>query len=512
MWRAQDDKSAVWRAGLGLAVGIVLAGCGSGAAEAPPVARRAPADVSKIEWTPAGPGARAVKSKASPDDPPPAASPDDEAPAFVPAPPLQVSLANLAEEARQREFDLPAIDEERAAAAGIRRIAGKHLTLYTDLPEAEAARLPALFDAAIPLWCEYFGVEGAKLADWKIVGHAMQDKEKFVQAGLYSDALPPFPNGYSRGSQFWIYDQPSEYYRRHLVLHEGTHCFMNRWLGGAGPPWYMEGIAELLGTHRLAGEQLALAVMPAASDEAPYWGRIKIIRDEQAAGRGMTLAQILRYDNHAHLRNEPYGWCWGAAAFLDAHPATREAFRGLKTKVQNRTVEFSLDFLRQLEPAWPAIKEDWQLFVLHADYGYDFARAAVVHLPEEKPLPAEGAAATLAADRGWQSTGYLLEAGRTYRLEAAGRYDVASGPPVWPCEAGGITLRYERGLPLGMLLAAVRPQAPSGPITPLANPTPIGLAGTVTPAETGVLYLSINERAAGLADNRGTLRVTVRAE
>jgi hypothetical protein len=448
-----------------------------------------------------------VRPKALPDDP--VSAVNNAPPPFVPAPPLNTSLADLAEQARQREFDLPAIDDERVAAAGIRKLSGKHLTIYTDLPAAEAGNLPALFDAAIPRWCEYFGVDAAKLADWKIVGHVMQDKERFVQAGLYSDALPPFPNGYSKGSQFWIYDQPSEYYRRHLVLHEGTHCFMNRWLGGSGPPWYMEGIAELLGTHRGDAEKLALAVMPAASDEVPYWGRIKIIRDEQAAGRGMSLVEILRYDNHAHLRNGPYGWCWGAAAFLDSHPATREAFRGLKTKVKDRTIEFSLEFLRQLEPAWPAIKEDWQLFVLNADYGYDFARAAVQHLPETRPLPADGATVKLATDRGWQSTGYILEAGRAYAIEATGRYDVASGPPAWPCEAGGITLRYERGLPLGMLLAAVRPEVQNGPVTPLAQPTPIGLSGTITPAETGVLYLSINERAAGLADNRGSLRVKV---
>jgi hypothetical protein len=511
MWRAHDDKSADWRRALGLAICLALAGCGSGTPAAPPLAAKAPAQVPAAPRNPA-PETSAARPPVTRSDEPRASSTGDEAPAFVPAPPLNTSLADLAEQARQREFDPPVIDEERVAAAGIRKQPGKHLTIYTDLPEAEAGDLPALFDAAIPLWCAYFGADQAKLADWKIVGHVMRDKARFVQAGLYSDALPPFPNGYSQGSQFWIYDQPSEYYRRHLVLHEGTHCFMNRWLGGAGPPWYMEGIAELLGTHRLDGDKLALAVMPATSDEVPYWGRIKIIRDEQAAGRGMSLVEILRYDNHAHLRNEPYGWCWGTAAFLDGHPATREAFRGLKTKVKDRTIDFSLNFLRQLEPVWPQVKEDWQLFVLNADYGYDLARAAVVHLPVIKPLPAEGATATLAADRGWQSTGYILEAGRTYALEATGRYDVASGPPAWPCEAGGITLRYERGLPLGMLLAAVRPEVQSGPVTPLASPKPIGLGGRLTPTETGVLYLSINERAAGLADNRGCLMVTVRGE
>ena len=85
-----------------------------------------------------------------------------------------------------------------------------------------------------------------------------------------------------------------------MLLHEGTHAFMARWLGGAGPPWYMEGIAELLATHHWQKGQLTLDVMPQSKEEMPYWGRIKLVKDENAAGRGMTLEQIMRYDATAH--------------------------------------------------------------------------------------------------------------------------------------------------------------------------------------------------------------------
>ena len=60
-----------------------------------------------------------------------------------------------------------------------------------------------------------------------------------------------FLHGLSTGSDLWLYDQPSAYYRRHLLLHEGTHAFMGKFLGGCGPGWYMEGTAELFGTHRM---------------------------------------------------------------------------------------------------------------------------------------------------------------------------------------------------------------------------------------------------------------------
>ena len=76
----------------------------------------------------------------------------------------------------------------------------------------------------------------------------------------------------------------------------------------------------------------------------------------------------------------------------------------------------------------------------------------------------EGATIQVAADRGWQSTGLLLERGRKYRFEAEGRYQIARDPQVWWCEPNGVTIRYHGGLPLGILLGAVvdERKAPEG--------------------------------------------------
>jgi hypothetical protein len=322
------------------------------------------------------------------------------------------------------ELEDPRLDAERLGAAGIRRVEGRHLTLLTDLPASpELDELPRIFDAALPQWCEYFRVPPASAAAWKPVACVMQDKERFVGAGLYPDDLPPFPHGYSRGERLWLYEQPSGYYRRHLLLHEGTHAFMDRWLGGAGPPWYMEGIAELLATHRWEAGRLTLAVMPQRKEDVPYWGRVKVVKDETAAGRALTLDEIMRYDAQAHQRNEPYAWCWAAAAFFDQHPLTQAAFRELKASVQDRSPRFSRRLTDRLRDHWSQVVEDWQLFVSECDYGYDVARAAVNRRPAAE-LPAGATTVTIAADRGWQATGIRLEAGRTYLLTASGRYVV----------------------------------------------------------------------------------------
>lgn len=400
------------------------------------------------------------------------------------------------------------ISDTQASVAGIRKLRGTHLTLYTDVPPLpDVDELPAVFDQAVPQWGQYFEIAPARLQDWRMTGFLIREKARFQGVGMIPANLPPFTNGYQRGLYFWLYDQPTDYYRRHLLLHEGTHGFMDNLLGGLGPPWYGEGLAELLGTHRWKDGQLTLGYVPRNKKETPGWGRIRIVKDELAAGHGKMPDEILNYGPTAHLQNAPYGWCWAWATFLDGHPQTQTLFRGLRKTVTER--DLTPRFRQQLQPDWATLCEEWQLFVMNLDYGYDVARAAIVRKPG-LPLPDAGTEVTIAADRGWQSTGVRLEAGLAYRLEAHGRYQVGQTDQPWWCEPGGVTLHYNQGQPLGLLLAALREDGPPpAGLTPLARPEVIGTARDWTPTSGGTLYLRINESAAHLGDNQGqvTLRI-----
>lgn len=481
---------------------LALAGCGS---TPTPESAAAPAEKPAAPAMADAPGPPATPVPAARTHAPPPAAP---VAASAPEPPRK-SLADLAAEAEKKQFDLPTIEPGKLAVAGIRTLRGKHITIYTDVPAApEVDELPQVFDAAVPLLGQYFGVAPERLADFKLIGSVIREKERFQGVGLYPEDLPPFPHGYSRGSEIWLYDQPSAYYRRHLMLHEGVHAFAHRLLGGSGPPWYMEGIAELLGTHLWKDGQLKLASMPPTKEEVPYWGRVKIVQDERAAGRGMSLLAIMKYDARAHLKNEPYGWCWAAAAFFDQHPLTQEKFRALRGDTRDRSIDFSKRFYEALQPHWPAINEDWELFTAEIDYGYDISRAAVVRRPAG-PLPTGGVTISVAADRDWQSSGITLEAGKTYALTASGRFQVAREQVPWISEAGGVTIRYYQGRPLGLLLAAVSSEPPLSP-TPLLLPHAIGLSGEITPTTAGTLYLRVNDSPADLGDNAGEVAVTIR--
>jgi hypothetical protein len=427
-----------------------------------------------------------------------------------------------------------AIDDAKAEAAGIRKLPGKRLTLYTDLTGKEIDALPDIFEQAFPQWCKYFHVSERDLPDWHMTGFLMKDKDRFVAAELLPKDLPPFAHGFSKGDTLWIYDQPSDYYRRHLLLHEGVHGFMNTVLGRCGPPWYMEGIAEFLGTHRLQDGRLTLGYMPQNRAETPEWGRIRIIQDAVAAGKTLPLPQVIDFPADRRSETEYYAWCWALATLLDRHPRYQERFRELVEHV--READFNKRFFQSFSADWQALCEEWQLMMANLEYGDDVPRSAVDFSPAKlslRPLGEESVrAVTIAADRGWQNTGLHLEAGVAYHLTASGRYQVAIGSPlplgegqgvravetshhpkIWWSEPGGVSIRYYQGRPLGILLAAVRPdQPPQGSVSALLHPTVIGLGATLTPTESGTLFLKINDSSGELSDNAGTLNVELRQQ
>ncbi len=437
----------------------------------------------------------------------------------------RTSLGDLLGEQPTHTFQ--EIDDQHLAAAGIRKIEGEYLTLYTDLPpQSEVDELPRVFDLAVGQWADYFHLDQKKWNDWRMIGFLMQEENRFRGAGVRPAYVPSFTTGYNHGKRLWLFEQPSAYYRRHLLLHEGVHGFMHTLLGNVGPPWYAEGIAERLATHRWRDGELQTSYVPRDKKETPMWGRVKIVRDAYAANRAMRLDRVMHYGPQAHLQVEPYGWCWTAAMFFDQHPLSRDAFRKLGEKVNLPESAFASEFRAALNGAWPRLIEDWQILVADFDYGYDVRRASVVHAESVAQVGETGVACTIQSDRGWQSSGYLLRAGESYRISAQGRYSLGKmtvkhvvkqkggdlqEPKTWWCEPGGVTVRYHRGAPLGILTISLRPphELSANDVSALLQDKVIGLQQALRPNRDGVLYLRINEAAAGLHDNEGELQIMI---
>lgn len=391
---------------------------------------------------------------------------------------------------------------------GFHRVSGENIDLVTDLVlDADILELPALFDAAMPQWCRIFHVDPAEAKQWRATAYLMAARERFATAGYLPAALPPFPNGYQWGNDVWVVEQASVYYRRHLLLHEGTHWFMVRKFGSAGPPWLMEGMAEYLATHRWHDGQLELGIVPRSHEEALQWNRISLIQQQLDDGLAPSMATILRYDSRAHQSVDAYAWSWAIVMFLKHHSSTSGAFEQLFESSLRDDATSTAQLLRSIQSRRSWIRAEWSAMLTGLDYGFQPHRDLAVLDRHPEPLASE-ASIRISAQRGWQATGIQVEQGQRVRIAAEGRYVVGTAPRAWHSEADGVTLRYYRGQPLGKLLLAIAgPEREEPEFSETLPIFAIGSTAQWTVPAAGQILLRINESVAGLDDNSGELSV-----
>ena len=404
-----------------------------------------------------------------------------------------------------------AISVEQLRARGIGVFESRRLKLFTDIDSNIAKSLPPLVDQAFVVWEEYFGKLSPARDDseFQINGYLMKDKSKFQEAGLLRADMPDQFHGRQVGYQFWMMDQPQDYYRRHLLLHEATHAFMqsNPYLNV--PYAYVEGMAEHFGTHQIVDGKLRMGLMPFNRSDFRGHDRLFLIRRD-VTQRGISqLFEISEWKPEIFPRvNESYAWAWGSCVFFDQNPRTRERFRKMAKSLTDPLA--SKTFENELQSDYSEILTEWNLFAADAWEGYDFQRSAIeFHSGQEltKPLQIE-----IHADRGWQSSRVLVEKGVRYELVATGQFTLADKPKPWVSEADGITFRYHNSRPLGQLLATIRPAMKAdGEREPMLDVKPLGNTSRFEAARTGTLYLRLNDHPGELADNRGRVTVEIRA-
>ena len=410
------------------------------------------------------------------------------------------------------------IDLQLVAANGLRIIQGRHVTIYTDVPVSESIEeLPTIFDAAVPQWSEYFNVDIAKTKPWKMQAFLIRDKQRFEKAGLIPADLPEFPAGLNQGHEIWLFVQPDPYYTRHLLLHEGTHAYMQWFGGGVGAPWYAEGMAELLGLHRWANGELKIHHRVKDSSETEGWGRPKLIKDwvaDNIEGKNdKSLRDILRTPNRAFGDVENYAWCWAACEFLGQHPLTKNRFPKLQKHVHHRgRQKFNWNFEQIFAEDLDVLERDWAWYIRELDYGYSISRGVLSELRS-----AEDGKYDLKSDRSWQYLNMAVKAGQKFRVSATGRFEIGSSlvngqVKPWPSEANGITIDYFRGRPIGELQVMMIPSNADIALLPeicKQDPTSVGTGKVITADIDGRLCFRVNESPANLSDNRGGLKIAI---
>lgn len=403
---------------------------------------------------------------------------------------------------------------EELRAFGLHELQGKHLRLITDLPlDDEVKQLPAAFDAAIPIWLDYFPKTEIAATDLHATAMLIVDRARFEQAKLIPSSIPDFKEGYHANGNLYLYEQSSPYFRRHLLLHEGTHWLMWRLFGSAGPTWYMEGMAEMLGTHQWQNGVLRMGVIPAKASEFPYWGRIKIVRDQLEANASPSLDEIFRRPGSPRAPLENYAWNWAAVRFLLEHRQHGAAMRAfIESQLPNRDPDrLNRDFFKHFEKAWPTLRTEWNGFVSDLEYGYDFERACPDATGETLGWQSDSVNCDVEANRGWQWSHLRVKAGESLTLSAEGSCWVQGEEDEVLVEPQGVSLQYVHHFPWGELLATVGPfDEDEPPHSSYWQPVAIGRLREWTSPRDGLLFLKVNDYPSQLADNRGSYQVTIR--
>lgn len=405
----------------------------------------------------------------------------------------------------------PVHDEPRLAAAGVRIFESKRLKLYTDIDAETARPLPPLIDQLYLAWEDYFGPLPPDRAgtDFQMSGFLIRDEALFRELGLLPENVY-FNHGRHQRNEFWLRDQKSDYYRRHLLFHEATHSFMTIMPDALGPVWYMEGMAEYFGTHTLNRQgQAVFRVMPTTEIDFAGFARITTIREDVAAGRFRTIEDIFAFRPAEFLTVNHYAWSWALCIFLDQTPRYHERFQKLGRHWQG--TEFARLFHEWFESDRRDLDTEWTLFTHGLQYGYDVTPAAInfqpgIELTDERKVQIE-------AGRGWQSSGVRVEKGQAYQVIATGQFTLADHPKPWVSESQGISFRYFDGRPIGTLIGCLRiEEGPAGSANEsMLSNFVIGRDHQFTAPVTGTLYLRLNDAWNSLHDNRGQVSVSIQA-
>ena len=441
-----------------------------------------------------------------------------------------------------RRFRLPPDGREpdvaQLAAHGIRAYESTHLLLLSDIPAEQAADLPAVADLLFSQLEESLGslAPAPDGTPFRVTGCLIDAPERFTAAGLMPSERFAIRHGRHLNYRFWMFNPPSDYYRRHLLLHEFVHCFMNCEYGmfDIPPLWFTEGIAEYFATHSLAtpdGRPAMFGVLPSNIDAFHGWGRIAEIRrsfqnqpDPAVTDAGFTaLHRVIDPLSPVYDTDSQYAHAWALFWLLQNHPVCRTAF-GSFAEIRNsrdyavRLNQVPAETLKQLAIEWPLFL-DSLIEAFDGELAFP-VRRQFVDCPDpagrQNGAPAEASTATVitgsavtgsvTAAQGWQSPGRIFMTGQTIEVIAEGRFAMAQVPRPWISEPSGITIRYHRGRPLGELVAML--VAADG--SRASRRVPVGRRMQISIPWDSELWLQLNDSAASRRDNSGEAVVTIR--
>ncbi len=422
------------------------------------------------------------------------------------APPLNTSENNAS---RGKPPTENLTDPQRLKELGFDLFKSHHLLLISDSVQPQEQKtfeeLPVIVDQLTNrFFTDYPGTPGGV----HLTGCLMRDRSLYLQASLLAEDFAYLEHGAHRGRRFWLNEQKTDYYRRHLMIHEAVHCLTDLKPHG-WPVWYLEGIAEYYAIHEFKPNQTTkFGVFPGNEQIAGGFGRLELLRDEIAAGRFRTISRIRQLNsNNFYPHKTSYGWSWALCYFLATHPDTDEEFRELGRFRQ--AAAFNQFFEHAFSVDNTKLNAQWAVFVSSLVPDYDMERGSISWTRTGDTQSEKGV--VIQADRNWQGSGIHVEKGKEYVIRASGRFTVAQKPVPWECEPQGVSIDYVDGQPLGQVQAVLfHPDQPGkNNDSGFLQIVPVGRQTTFLPEQKGELFFRINDRGSSWGDNSGSVTVSV---
>ncbi|MDR1384922.1 MAG: hypothetical protein LBJ67_13900 [Planctomycetaceae bacterium] len=220
--------------------------------------------------------------------------------------------------------------------------------MLEQLPEQWDAKLAPLFGGQKISDCSFSSVRKPTLS---ICANRQSYLTLAAKYGLTSQNTAVWSSGgfYHRESNIILaYRQPTDYYTRHVVLHEASHWYCDQLLATRYeklPHWLCEGLADFCAFHVWNGKILHAMHMPRVSLENYPSRLVEILKARQKAETAnpndispTTIAeqfeqlQLRNIGNASAVPHDLYALAWGATAFLiERFPdETRRFFLNLK--------------------------------------------------------------------------------------------------------------------------------------------------------------------------------------
>ncbi len=298
--------------------------------------------------------------------------------------------------------------------------------------------------------------------------------------------------------------------RQGAAPHEIVHAYCSQTFGHAGPDWYNEGVAMVIGYHDHNGHgvQCPLEVLATLRQGSPQTVRQLIQPMSFTSATYDSLA--LMAESRKNLQGQVPKSCWTSAdsenlavmgkaydrswslCYLLLHdPNYQGQFRRLGSA-------YLAGHRPSYHQAFGAMHEelafDYKAFLLHVDMGYRVDLCSWEWGKTFRELErSDSRSRTIRAARGYQATGVMVARDQCYNYEAHGHWCTSATASSTDADGGA------EGK--GRLEAVVMHDYQ------LCTPFELGTSGSFTPPTSGHLYVRCRDSWNQLADNTGTLRV-----